>query len=59
VPFQSYIQELRLSFAKSLLGSAHISVTEACHAAGFNTLTHFEKAFKRKYGKTPRFFQSK
>lgn len=54
IPFQRYLQDLRLDFARSLLAASDISVTEACHVSGFHTLTHFERAFKRKFGFTPR-----
>lgn len=53
IPFQRYILELRLHFAHSLLRASDVPVTEACHAAGFNTLTYFEKMFKQIYGCTP------
>lgn len=53
IPFQSYLQELRLTFAKSLLAASDLPVTEVCHASGFNTLTHFERAFKKRFGCPP------
>lgn len=58
VPFQVYLQDLRLQFAKSLLTASTLSITEICHASGFNTLTHFERAFKIKYGVSPRIYRS-
>ena len=51
--FQLYLQERRLRFARSLLASTSLSVTEVCHAAGFSTLSHFGRAFRRRYGTTP------
>jgi AraC-like DNA-binding protein/mannose-6-phosphate isomerase-like protein (cupin superfamily) len=51
--FQLYLQECRLRFARSLLASTSLSVTEACHAAGFNSLSHFGRAFRRRYGVAP------
>lgn len=53
IPFQQYVLDLRLQFAWSLLSASRLSVTEISHAAGFNTLTYFEKVFKRKYGFPP------
>jgi AraC-like DNA-binding protein len=59
IPFQKYIQELRLEFARSLLHGTSVSVTEICHGAGFSTLTHFEKIFKEKYGVSPKQYQQR
>jgi AraC-like DNA-binding protein/mannose-6-phosphate isomerase-like protein (cupin superfamily) len=51
--FQLYLQECRLRFARSLLAATTLSVTEVCHAAGFNSLSHFGRAFRRRYGVPP------
>ena len=51
--FQSYLQQRRLRFARSLLASTDLGVTEICHASGFNSLSHFGRAFRRAYGRTP------
>lgn len=58
ISFQIYLQGLRLQFAKSLLQASDIPITEICFASGFNTLTHFERAFKQKFGSSPRTFRS-
>ena len=51
--FQLYLQERRLRFARSLLASTGLTVSEVCHAAGFNSLSHFGRAFRRRYGEPP------
>ena len=51
--FQLYLQERRLRFARSLLASTSLSVTEVCRASGFNNLSHFGRAFRRRYGVAP------
>jgi AraC-like DNA-binding protein/quercetin dioxygenase-like cupin family protein len=51
--FQSYLQGLRLRFARSLLSASLLPVSEVCRASGFNSLPHFERAFKQKFGCTP------
>jgi AraC-like DNA-binding protein len=51
--FQMYLQERRLRFARSLLAATSLTVTEVCHAAGFNSLSHFCRAFRRRYGVAP------
>jgi AraC-like DNA-binding protein len=51
--FQLYLQERRLRFARSLLAATSLSVTEVCHAAGFGSLSHFGRAYRRRYGVSP------
>lgn len=51
--YQRYLQSLRLRFAKSLLAASHLPVTDVCFASGFQTLSHFERAFKREFGRSP------
>jgi AraC-like DNA-binding protein len=51
--FQSYLQERRLRFARSLLAATALTVTEVCHAAGFGSLSHFGRAYRRRYGVAP------
>ena len=48
VSFQTYVVNTRLEFAKSLLRVSNLSVTEICFSSGFNTLTYFERVFKKK-----------
>jgi AraC-like DNA-binding protein len=45
--------DLRLSFAAGLLRSSRCGVAEACYASGFNDLSYFYRAFKRKFGLRP------
>ncbi|MBD2869387.1 AraC family transcriptional regulator [Paenibacillus arenilitoris] len=52
--YQNCLQELRLQFARSLLLSSDLPVTEVCFGSGFNTLPHFDRAFRLKYGCSPR-----
>lgn len=56
-PFQTYLQAVRLRFAMSLLAASDLSVTDVCYASGFNSLSHFDRAFKQKYGRSPRFYR--
>ncbi|CDN43176.1 AraC family transcriptional regulator [Paenibacillus sp. P22] len=53
VSFQQHLLDLRLEFSRSLLQASSLPVSEICYASGFNTLTHFEKMYKRKYGHPP------
>jgi AraC-like DNA-binding protein len=52
-PFQAYLQARRLRFARSLLASTDLGVTEVCHAAGFQSPSHFGRAYRRRYGEPP------
>jgi AraC-like DNA-binding protein len=55
--FQIYVQQQRLQFARSLLAASELPVSEICHAAGFNSLSHFVRAFKHQYGVPPRHYR--
>ncbi|QGQ98430.1 AraC family transcriptional regulator [Paenibacillus psychroresistens] len=54
ITFQQHLLDMRLQFAHALMTSSQMNVTEVCLTSGFNTLNHFERSFKRKYGRTPR-----
>jgi AraC-like DNA-binding protein/mannose-6-phosphate isomerase-like protein (cupin superfamily) len=51
--FQTYLQNRRLQFGRSLLASTDLSVADVCHASGFNSLSHFGRAYRRRYGESP------
>jgi AraC-like DNA-binding protein/mannose-6-phosphate isomerase-like protein (cupin superfamily) len=51
--FQTYLQARRLRFARTLLASTDLGVTEVCHAAGFQSPSHFGRAYRRRYGEPP------
>lgn len=53
VSFQSHLMQRRLQFARSLLGSEEVSVTEAALAAGFGSASHLARAFRARYGRSP------
>lgn len=57
VSFQTYLISLRLRFAASLLRVSRLNVTDICYAAGFNTLSHFERLFKQKYQVSPQAYR--
>jgi len=54
--FSTYLREVRLASAHMLLRdprSAHLRITDICEAAGFGDLSHFNRAFRLRYGCTP------
>lgn len=57
VTFQGYVRGLRLTFARSLLDLTDLPITSICHASGFGDLSHFERAFRRRFRMSPRDYQ--
>ncbi len=51
--YKKYLTELKMNYAKKLLLSGNLSVTEICYNSGYNTLSHFLREFKKYYGTTP------
>jgi AraC-like DNA-binding protein len=51
---QSYWLDLRLQMASSLLRSTSLSVLEVSQQAGFETLSSFNRAFRKSFQTTPR-----
>ena len=51
--YKKYLTELKMNYAKKLLLSGNLSVTEICYNSGYNTLSHFLREFKKFYGITP------
>lgn len=54
VPFTSYVQSRRIDEAKRLLAETDKTITEICFECGFNSLTHFNRVFRRGEGCSPR-----
>jgi len=52
-PFQAYLKNRRLQFARALLDATELSVTDVCHAAGFNDPSYFGRAYRSRYGVAP------
>jgi AraC-like DNA-binding protein/ligand-binding sensor protein len=53
INFTDYLSRLRIERAKSLLLNPHLRVTEIAYEAGFQSLTHFNRVFKRILGLSP------
>jgi len=51
--YKKYLNELKMNYAKKLLLSGNLSVTEVCYNCGYNTLSHFLREFKKYHGITP------
>ena len=48
-----YVTELRLEYAASLARTTDLNSTQLAEAAGFGSLSHFLRCFKRKFGVSP------
>jgi AraC family transcriptional regulator len=48
-----YLKEIRLNHAQLLLQSTGLSVTEIAFQSGFNSLEHFAKSYKQRFGIVP------
>jgi AraC-like DNA-binding protein/mannose-6-phosphate isomerase-like protein (cupin superfamily) len=57
VTFSSYVNTLRLSYARELLISTDLKVFEVGVRSGFSSLSNFLRAFKLEFGKTPQGFR--
>lgn len=51
--FTEYILDLRIGYACKLLVENKMDISQICLECGFNTITHFNKIFKRNKGVTP------
>jgi transcriptional regulator GlxA family with amidase domain len=54
---RQYLTGLRLGRAVLLLRATRMSISEVCFAVGFGDLTHFERVFKKQFGRTPTQFR--
>lgn len=55
--YKEYLNEVRLMYAKKLLLSSNLSVTEICFASGFSSLSNFLRVFKSTFGTSPQAMQ--
>lgn len=51
--FTEYVLDLRIGYACKLLVENKMDITQICIECGFNTITHFNRIFKRNTGLTP------
>ncbi|MFP4522290.1 MAG: helix-turn-helix domain-containing protein [Fibrobacterota bacterium] len=55
--FSSYLLDLRLKKAAEILRDPEIKISETAYSCGFCDQSHLNRAFKKKYGKTPLSFK--
>jgi AraC-like DNA-binding protein len=51
--FTEYLSRVRIEKAKSLLGNASVRITEAASEAGFESIPHFNRVFRKYAGGSP------
>lgn len=54
IPLGEYLRNLRLTYSENLLKSSEMSVTEIALESGFGNLSYFSRAFKDRYGISPK-----
>ena len=57
--FTAYINDLKLDFARNLLLTTNLSVTEIAQESGFSTTSHFIASFKKKTSLSPLSYRKK
>jgi AraC-like DNA-binding protein len=56
--FTDYLARVRIEKAKNLLLNQNLRVSEIAYAVGFQSLTHFNRVFKRIVGESPTAYRS-
>ena len=57
--FTDYLGRLRVEKAKNLLFNPHLRVSEIAYTVGFQSLTHFNRVFRKLTGESPTDFREK
>lgn len=58
VTFQEYLVKMRLDYAHKMLLYSDASISQICALAGFRSLAHFLRAFKKLYGQSPKSYRN-
>ena len=53
VNFTDYVSRVRIEKAKDLLLNPNLRISEIAYVVGFQSLTHFNRVFKRILGQSP------
>ena len=56
--FSTYLDDLRFSYAITLLDSTDMSITDVCLSSGFADYSNFLRRFKKRYGVTPKKYRN-
>lgn len=55
--FSEYVNRLRIEKAKQLMSSTGLSISQVAYEVGFNSVTHFNRTFRKITGATPTEFR--
>jgi AraC-like DNA-binding protein len=58
VNFTDYLSRVRIERAKNLLLNPHLRISEIAYEVGFQSLTHFNRVFRRVLGQSPTQYRS-
>ena len=59
INFTDYLSRVRIEKAKNLLLNPNLRVSEIAYEVGFQSLTHFNRVFKRVAGLAPSGYRAK
>lgn len=59
INFTDYVSRIRTEKAKNLLLNPHLRISEIGYAVGFQSLTHFNRTFKKLAGLSPSHYRSR
>lgn len=57
--FTDYVSRVRVERAKNLLLNPNVRITEVAYEVGFQTLTHFNRVFRKVTGESPSSYRSR
>ena len=57
--FTDYVSRLRIEKAKNLLLNPNLRISEIAYEVGFQSLTHFNRVFKKIMGQSPTEYRQK
>lgn len=58
ITFTAFVSRTRIEQSKSLLLNPHLRVSEIAYTAGFQSLTHFNRTFKKLAGESPTLYRA-
>lgn len=59
VTFKKYLNDMKLNCASKTLINTDFPIADVCYESGFESISHFHREFKKKYGLSPREFRTK